>query len=485
MSELSVHRGEPAPVRVGTHVRLDARAQFLDRNYLVGGSPWRLVRLPGASRGVAQRWKKGDTVRPGEERFARTLIRQGLLHPSYPPDQNLHDVDIIIPVRDNISSLRQLLTQLQGLNITVVDDACADPLVVRECCDQFNVNLVRLEHNLGAAGARNAGALVTSRSFLCFIDDDVSFTDVHDVLSHLRAQFDDHEVGACAPRVRGAGGATSREHFEERFCPLDMGPRGALVVPNSPVSYVPTACLMVRREAFADGFNEDLRFGEDVDFVWRLHDTGWLVRYLANVGVHHRTRSTWTGWLSQRVHYGASSSELALRHGERLAPVRADAWTLVAWGSVLFRKPAIAARIARVARDNVRAQVESECDNPEFVANVIVTRTMFLSARYLARSIVRTYGIGLLLLAFHPRLRRAALGLFALGTAARWTHERVHAKDIPLGVLDDAAYGVGVAQGAWKTKSLQALTPKITTSSMTLRDVLGLDPKKLRSVKSE
>jgi hypothetical protein len=46
--------------------------------------------------------------------------------------------------------------------------------------------------------------------------------------------------------------------------------------------------------------------------------------------------------------------------------------------------------------------------------------------------------------------------------------------DIPLGVADDLAYGVGVAQGAWRSKSLRALTPHVTRSSLRLGDVLGL-----------
>jgi len=186
---------------------LDADAEFLDRNFLVGGAPWRLLRLPGSSLGVAQRWKTGDVVRRGEERFARTLIRQGLLHPIYAHDAPLDDVDVVIPVHNDIGSLRQLLAQLRGLHVTVVDDGSPDPILVRECAQQFGADLVRLERNLGAAGARNAGAEATSRPFLCFVDDDVSLANAREVLSRLRAQFQDHELGACA---RGCEAARAR-----------------------------------------------------------------------------------------------------------------------------------------------------------------------------------------------------------------------------------------------------------------------------------
>ena len=269
---------------------LDREATFLDRNFVVGGTPWRLLRLPGTSLDVARRWKNGDVVRPGEEQFARTLIRQGLLHPIYEHENTLDDVDVVIPVRNNVAGLRALLVQLGDLHVTVVDDGSVKPVLVRECVEHFGAKLVRLENNVGAGGARNAGASATERPFLCFIDDDVSIENARPVLSRLRAQFTDRELGACAPRVRGADGSSLRDRFEQRFGPLDMGARSGIVIPGGPVSYVPSACLMVRRDAIGVGFDEELRFGEDVDFVWRLVDHDWLVRYLADVEVTHRAR---------------------------------------------------------------------------------------------------------------------------------------------------------------------------------------------------
>jgi len=460
---------------VGTRVVLDVEAAFLDRNFLVGGAPWRLLRLPGRSREVAQRWKSGDVVRAGEEQFARTLIRQGFLHPVYATNYTLDDVDIMIPVYDDVSTLPQLLAQLEGLHVTIVDDGSAQPALVRECAHQFNVELVRLNQNHGAAEARNAGAEATSRPFLCFVDADVSLDNARFVLSRLRAQFQYRELGACAPRVRGGEGSSIRDRFEQRFCPLDMGARETIVVPGGPVNYVPTACLMVRREAFGVGFDDELRLGEDVDFVWRLHDHDWLVRYNADVEVTHRARRSWRRWWDQRVGYGASSSELAQRHHDRLAPFRADAWNVVAWLSVLAGKPPLALRIARVTRDALQEKLADQADDPKSLANAIVTRTMVRTGAPLSRAVVRTYGLVLLGAALHPRLRRPALTLFAVGTAWRWRHQRLHLQDVPLAIADDAAYGVGVFQGAWRTKSLVALTPHISKSSITLSTVLGID----------
>ncbi|HEY1222150.1 MAG TPA: mycofactocin biosynthesis glycosyltransferase MftF, partial [Acidimicrobiales bacterium] len=473
MTSLTPHTPVDVSSLVGTRVILDADATFLDRNFLVGGAPWRLLRLPGSSLDVAKRWKTGDVVRPGEETFARTLIRQGFLFPQYSGESSLDDVDVVIPVHNNTTSLRQLLIQLEGLHVTVVDDGSPDPTFVRDCARQMSADLVRLAWNLGAASARNAGADATKRPFLCFVDDDVSFTDARHVLSRLRAEFQDPELGACAPRVRGGEGPGIRDRYERRFGPLDMGPRATIVIPGGPVNYVPTACLMVRRDAFGVGFDEELRLGEDVDFIWRLHDHEWLVRYLTSVEVSHRARTTWRGWWDQRVGYGRSSSELARRHGDRLAPMRADRWNLAAWLSVLAGRPAVALRIVRVGRDQLKDKLSDQADDPKELANQILFRTMIRSGGPLSRAVVRTYGLALLVAAIHPRLRRPALTLFAVGTGWRWRHVRLHVEDIPLAMADDAAYGVGVFRGAWRTRSLVAVTPRITKSTITLRDVLG------------
>ncbi len=464
------------PIPTGTKVTLDGGAKFLDRDLLSGGSPWRLLRLPGGSRSVAERWVHGNVVQAGEERFARTLVQQGLLHPLYRSAANPDDVDVVIPIHDNGDPLGELLESLRGLHVTVVDDASSEGEAVARCAQRYGADVVRLEENRGPGGARNAGALATSRPLLWFIDTDVSLDNALDVLSRLQANFEDPLEGAVAPRIRGPRGPTLRDRFEEQFSPLDMGDRSALVIPNSVVHFVPGACLLVRRSSFGDGFDDSLRYGEDVDLVWRLHDQGWLVRYVADVVVYHKARDTWRGWWDQRVRYGQSSSELAKRHGSRLAPFRADTWTLLTWVSALVGKPMVGLRIIDAARDQLRERMRTTTDNADQVAGELVGRGMVRAGPLMARAAVRTFGVVILLSALHPKLRRRALTLFIVGTAYRWRSARLRTADIPLGVADDVAYGAGVISGAVRTRSFGALKPHITKSTLGLRNVLGLKP---------
>ncbi len=462
------------PLERGTKVVLDERATFLDRDLLSGGSPWRLLRLPGGSRAVAERWRGGGHVNVGEERFARTLVQQGLLHPVFRSGVDHDDVDVVIPVRDDAASLRALLASLGGLHVTVVDDGSDDGEVIERCANDVNATYLRLAQNAGPGSARNAGARATKRRFIWFLDVDVVLDDPIGVLGRLASQFNDPLAASVAPRIRGAGGDSVRDRFEGRFSPLDMGERSGLVVPNGTIHYVPSACLLVRRASFGTGFDAQLRVGEDVDLAWRLHDQGWLVRYVAEVTITHRTRATWSSWLGQRVRYGESSSALAQHHGNRLAPFRVDSWTLLTWISAVVGKPMVGLRIIDAARGQLRERLLTSTENADKVARSLIGRGMVRSGPPIARAVVRTFGLALVLGAWHSWLRRRLLLVFLVGTAWRWRTTRLHLSDVPLALIDDAAYGVGVWKGAWSSKSLGALKPQITKSTLGLRKVLGL-----------
>lgn len=460
------------PIPLGTRVVLDEHAELVDEHLLAGGSPWRLVRLNPASRAALENWRGGGTVGGGEERLARTLIQRGLLRVDDEAPFSPRDVDVVIPHHGHVASLSALLTALKGFSVTVVDDASPDRSAVARCCAEHGATLVRLELNAGPAHARNVGASAGRAPLLWFIDNDVVVGDARDVLARLARAFADPLVAAVAPRVRGAPGTSWRERFEERFSPLDLGPRGGLVRAGAPVGYVPSSCLLVRRDAFGAGFAASMRVGEDVDFVWRLADHGWLVRYEPDTVVSHPARSSWRSWWRQRLAYGESAADLAERHGDRLAPLRSDRWTMSAWVLVLLGQSLLAGLLVRAAERHAADGPLSQAEDPAHAARAVVGANMVRAGGPLARGAVRAYGPLLLLAALHPRLRRRALTLYVAGTAWRWRQHRFEPSDVPLALADDLAYGVGLATGAWRHRSLRVLTPTFTKSA-TLAELLG------------
>lgn len=470
---------QDAPIEPGTKVSLDDDATFIDRDLIAGGSPWRLLRLRGASRPIAQSWKDGGVVEPGQELFARTLVSQGLLHPHFSPMDVSAETDVIIPVFQNVPALTSLLEQLQGLHVTVVDDGSNSGPEIAQTVENAGAALVRLDVNSGPGAARNEGAARTNRSYLWFVDADVLLDDSRTTLAQLAANFSDPLVAAAAPRVVGSIDKGVFSSFERRNSPLDLGNSRAIVVPGGRVSYVPSACLLVRRAAFGDGFDPSFRVGEDVDFEWRLHDQGWLLRYDPDVIVRHPARPSWKKWWQQRHDYGRSSGELAKRYGSRLTPVRVDASTLAIWMAVFLKRPRLAARILTVAHRSLVGQLPGTTEHPEKVARQIVGAGVMRAGGPLARSVVRTYGPLVLLLSLHPKLRRRMLVLFGVGTLWRWRRQKaLHVQDIPFAVADDMAYATGVWRGAVEHRGWWAIRPNITGTTKGLRALTGRDAKR-------
>src|SRR4029077_1269884 len=113
--------------------------------------------------------------------------------------------------------------------------------------------------------------------------------------------FADPGVGAVAPRIVPAGhGRTWLARYEGASSTLDMGHRASIVRPGSRVPYVPGAALVVRKEAAGTGFAEDMRVGEDVDFVWRWGASAGRVRNEPAAAMGHQHRVRLREWFARR-----------------------------------------------------------------------------------------------------------------------------------------------------------------------------------------
>lgn len=84
-------------------------------------------------------------------------------------------VSLIIPTRSRPQLLVRAVesAKLAGrdVEVVVVDDASTDG-TAEVCRALEGIKYVRLEHNLGVAGARNAGIFASSAEYIAFLDDD-------------------------------------------------------------------------------------------------------------------------------------------------------------------------------------------------------------------------------------------------------------------------------------------------------------------------
>ena len=452
----------------GTVVQLEASARSHAGGTLwFGGSPFRMLRVNQSVADLLNTWKEPTAVtnRKGEGALARRLEVTGFLHVVTPtPDEPL-TMSVVIPTHGRVDEVTLLLAALHDLDVLVVDDGseAIDALQLEAACHLHGATYIRHELPLGPAAARNSGAALQSSDIVCFLDSDV--VPDRDAFPNLLAHFSDPAVGAVAPRIVVASGTGQLQSYETWSSPLDLGEEPATVRPLSRVSYVPSALLFVRRE-LAQGFNESLHVGEDVDFIWSLHQQGWLIRYDPASTATHPVRPTLASWCAQRFSYGTSAGELTKQHGEATTPIATSGWTALSWLGLLTFNPVLSAVSLIIPTVLLGRRLRGRAATPYQLAASTVILGSINAGPALARQTVRTYGPFLLAAGVLLRpLRLPILGLQALAFAPRWWKHRATSKLLPaLGLqgLDDLSYSYGVLYGAIHANTRGALHPSFT-----------------------
>ena len=442
---------------------LDAAVRRRDRGrLLVGGTPPRLLRLSEAGGRALDAILAAAEPAAGAVALARHLERHGVIHPL--PGDGVGDPEVtaIVPVRDGGEGLARLVATLAAEGpVIVVDDGSRDSSAGR--AEAAGARVLRHPEPRGPAAARNAGLAAASTAMVAFVDADCEVAPGwRDGLAGLLVA--DAELALVAPRVRSAPGDSPLARYEEAGSPLDLGPHAGLVGPGRRITYLPAAALVGRREALLElgGFDESMRFGEDVDLVWRLLAGGHRVRYAPSRAVSHRPRPTVTGFARQRAGYGGSAPELVRRHGSAAAPLRASRHSARIWGATVLLGPrallpALAASTAIVARRGADRR------SREALA-ALALRGQAGAATHLARVTMREWlPLGLAAAPFSRRARAVLLAGFLLDSlptvrAAAATPTEL-ARATALHALDRSAYAAGMWRAMTRSRDFRALRP--------------------------
>lgn len=473
------------PLPIGFTVQVEPDTRTLEEGILFGGSPARIMRLTEVGRACLDALAERPIQTRQAGVLARRLTDANAAQPQPPTLVGPVDVTVVIPVKDRAELLDQCLNALgRRYPVLIVDDASDTPAAVAEVVRSHGARLVVRSVNGGPAAARNTGIGAVDTTFIMFLDSDtlpgIGGVPGGDLIERLAAHCVDPTVAAVAPRIVAAPGPGkgSSDRFTQAHGSLDMGDRPGRVTPGSRLPYVPTAALLVRRAAVADlthggdPFDEALRVGEDVDFVWRLHRAGWRVRYQPDVEVAHQEPPDWPGLLRRRFFYGTSAAALARRHPQAMAPLALHPWPTLVVAALALQRPGLALAAFSGSVLSMRRMLHAH----QIPSNGVVPA--------MANGTVQTWwGIGryatqfaspLLALAWagsrrstrHSLLiRRLSVLSLILGPPVRdWLQRRDDIAIIPfvLGQLaDDLAYGAGVWTGAAAARSGLALRPKI------------------------
>ena len=432
---------------------------------ILGGDPLRVLRLTAVGAAAVRQLLDGAAAdTPACHALARRLIDAGIAHPR-PLRARVDDVTVIIPVHDRPAELDRCLAAVGPGRVVVVDDGSHDAHAVAAVCERHGAALLRHGVAEGPAAARNTGLAQVTTGLVAFLDSDC--VPEPGWLAILCGVLSDPTVGAAAPRIHpldgdGDGGALAR--FAADRSPLDLGPHPATVRPGGRVAYVPTAALLARRSALGDGFDPQLRYGEDVDLVWRIHDRGWRVRYEPAACVRHAEPRGAAGLLRRRFAYGTSAGPLARRHPGRLTPLGLHPRPAAAVGLWLARRPRAAAAVG-VAHVVLTTRALHRVDVPSSAAAGLALRGLADSAVAIGRT--TTMLLPGLLAAGVTRRRTApaALALLLAEPTRSWTRSGRGLDPIRWGALaiaDDVAYGAGVWAGALRARTLAPLRPALS-----------------------
>ncbi|MCU1641173.1 MAG: mftF [Nocardia sp.] len=454
----------------GFHLAIDADTVQIDTDTLRGGSPIKVLRLSPKGRNAWAELRHGPVRSAAGSALARRLTDVGLAHPRPPEPETAYSVTVVIPVKDRAAMLRRCLTALGGAYPTViVDDGSEDRDALADIASEHSATMMRRPHCGGPAAARNTGLNSVSTDLVAFIDSDCTTT--VGWIEALAPHFADPLVAAVAPRVRTLHATTSAGRYGEVAGSLDMGAAEGRVLPGSRISYVPSAALIVRRDALRDigVFDEHLRYGEDVDLIWRLHEAGLRIRYDPAVQVYHQEPQRWPELLARRFHYGTSAAPLAQRHPDSLAPLVVHPWHTATVLAAVTGRPAptaVAFGLSVWATRKALRQAGLPTTGMLATTGTGLQQTWLGLGRFMIQFAAPVLAAMLLHGSGRPaqrRLSRAAAASLLLGTplTAYFQHRpRLDPIRFVLGrIADHAAYGAGVWAGCLRHRTTVPIRP--------------------------
>ena len=445
---------------------------------LVGGSPLRILRLSATGARLLAGWLAGEPVGGGraDQALARRLLDSGIVHPRPGPDPSvgLGSVTAVIPVRDDPAGLAETLAALGGsITAVVVDDASVGAPAIAEVARRFGARLLVRPVNGGPGAARNTGLAQVTNPIVVFVDADATIDPP--ALEVLLGHFSDPVVDAVAPRVRSRPGPGLLAAYEAEHSPLDMGGSPSAVGPQRRVHHVPAAVLSVRADTArrTGGFDESMRWGEDVDFVWRLARGGATVRYEPVAVAWHRPRATWRAWVDQRRRYGASAAVLAERHGTAVAPARCSRSAALAWAAAALGHPVLGLAVAASSAVRLAARLHPLADASVAeslrMAAQLTLRGHWTAGASLARATTRAWlPLAVGGAACSRRLRPAVLAAVLTPALLGWfrgRRPRGPAMSAGLQLADDVAYCAGLWQGMAARRATGAIRPSLVAST--------------------
>ena len=235
---------------------------------------------------------------------------------------------LVIPVYNRPDEIAELLNSLvlstcSCFEVIVVEDGSVDECkdVVDRYVDSLNIKYVS-QDNTGPGLARNNGARHSVGEYIIFLDSDTIIPE--DYLDNVNAYLLQNKADAFG----GADAAMDSFSDFQKAVTYSMtgifttggirGKSGGALDKFFPRSFN----MGITREVFdkTGGFGT-LRFGEDIDFSYRIIAEGFKTAFIEDAFVYHKRRTSSRSFFKQVFFSGYARVNLSIRHKGTLKPV--------------------------------------------------------------------------------------------------------------------------------------------------------------------
>jgi glycosyltransferase involved in cell wall biosynthesis len=229
---------------------------------------------------------------------------------------------IIIPVYNRPQEVQELLESLthqtsHDFEVVIVEDGSQLDLrcdkVVNSYANRLDISYYEKE-NGGPAAARNFGAAKAEGKWLIFFDSDCLIPEQY--ITNATKELQDHDCQLFGGADRSHPSFTPLQKAIDYSMTSILTTGGIRGNKKSADKFYPRTFNMgIRKEVFDQigGFS-NMRFGEDVDFSYKVKEGGYDSRLFHENWVYHKRRNTFRTFFKQVFNSGIARIHLTRRH---------------------------------------------------------------------------------------------------------------------------------------------------------------------------
>jgi glycosyltransferase involved in cell wall biosynthesis len=285
-------------------------------------------------------WAFGIVTRNRQPKKAYAMLREKLGRENsvlpHRPLTKTPSVSVIICSYNGAKTLTACLDSLGKLNypdyeVILVDDGSTDDTAY--IASQFpNVRYIH-QTNHGLSYARNAGAAAARGEILVYTDSDC-MADV-DWLYYLIGTLTSGDyAGVGGPNI-----TPPAENWVQACVAAAPGGPSHVLLTDTVAEHIPGCNMAFYKWAFDNvgGFDAEYRkAGDDVDFCWRLQQSGCVIAFSPSAMVWHHRRFTLRTFFKQQDGYGEAESLLRFKHLIFFGPTGTAKWRGQIYGAPRF-----------------------------------------------------------------------------------------------------------------------------------------------------